>query len=147
MSGKIKPCNKQRVIELEVFKIKRLKNSSDTDLKFWKEIVKHDTTKYPDSILLRSMAYGNHPGDIQPVIDAKINEYESNRDKYNREDFIENSWDELIESLKKINNKTTKQRPIDLFEAVLNVNDDAVDVNYIDRNLIIYDIIFYYFYV
>jgi len=111
------------MLELEVSKIKRRTNPDRYDINHWKRHLSGDVQDCPESILRVSMAYGDDPHRTKHVIQAKMNERNSN------ENPIDTSLDNIIEPLKRLQRELNDNPLRDLFRAVHNINDRHTDVS------------------
>ncbi len=83
-----------------------------------------DVQGSPDTILRLSLAYGDEPEQVTPVIQAKTQKIPSNTNPTNT------SLDSIREPLKRVKNELDKNPPPNLFRAVRNFHDRDVAVSF-----------------
>ncbi|CAF4532487.1 unnamed protein product [Rotaria sp. Silwood1] len=111
----------QPIVELEVAKIRHDNDPNQHDIEELKAQLPRNLQNCSDSILRVSMAYGNDPEQIKPIIQSKMNSINSN-------DNIDNiSLDNIIEPLKMLK-KDLERNPLkNIFNAVRNINERNSD--------------------
>ncbi len=99
-------------------KIRCQRNPSKFEIHEWKKHLPSSIDDCPDSILRESMAYGDTPSQVGPVLQAKL------------KNFKDTSIDKIIDPLKKLDGKLSHSSSSDLFRAVLDISDNQIDVSF-----------------
>jgi hypothetical protein len=116
------------LVEMEIANIKAEEDHDQYDVKDWKRQLPSNLRSCSDNVLRASMAYGNDPNKVETILEAKMNQNNSD------ENSGDTSLDKLTGPLTKLKKELDKNPLNNLFHAVRRINDGETDVSFVFKN-------------
>ena len=99
------------------------------DLYDWKRKLSSETREVSDTVLRRSMAYGDTPGEVTSVLLALAKKENTANDSNRSPARPETSCDQIFEPLKDLRRKLQNTDVSLLFGAILRIEEKEIDVS------------------
>jgi hypothetical protein len=99
-------------VEAEVGKIRCSAHPDQCNFDRWKKDLPRDLRSCSKAVLTASMAYGNNPGEVQSIIETKMNDTNSDGDT------TDTSLDNIISPLKRLKKELDRNKSPNLFKSI-----------------------------